>query len=111
MIAYDNSILQKYAQRLYSRANTAIFVCTCIGLIAGAVAGLLLAESNRASSNDRPMYILISAVACGLIGLLIGIERAFSLKLRAQLVLCQAQIENNTARSSSKGIQSPAMVA
>lgn len=37
MTRYDPTILQKFASRLYARANTIIFVCTLRGLVFGAM--------------------------------------------------------------------------
>ena len=91
-VKYDRKIIQKFADRLYSQANSIIAVCALIGLVGGALVGFsatpLIGNGTTASG--------IGAVLGLVVGIVIGIERAFSLKLRAQQALCQADTELNT---------------
>src|SRR5262245_25562432 len=96
-VSYDSSIIQKFADRLYVEAQWIIFGCTCLGFFVGAGAGLAL----YVVANSFPLVATIAAVAttafAAMLGYRIGSARAFGLKLQAQLALCQAHIEQNTA--------------
>ena len=101
MVRYDPSVIQKYAARLYKRANSIIFVCVIVGLAGGTIGGLALVGSSRFGGNalggiDNRVVIAVVALVGGLIGYVIGTERAFWYKLQAQLALCQVAIESNT---------------
>jgi len=104
MAKYDPTIIEKMATRLYRRANTTIFVWIIAGAIGGAIVGYAgwpaLAwrlDVDAATAQDSLKLVAICmAVACGLIGFLIGTERAFMIKLDAQKLLCMLQTEINT---------------
>lgn len=40
--------------------------------------------------------IVVTTVLCALIGWSVGSDKAFALRLQAQILLCQLQIERNT---------------
>jgi hypothetical protein len=101
---YDAAVLQKYADRLYRRANWLIFRY----VLAGIGLGLLLGYSQTIlwywftpaapmPTND-PALIIVLAVIGGVVLGLFGEGKAFRYKLEAQTVLCQMQIERNTRR-------------
>ena len=94
MVRYDPEIIQKFAEKLYAQANRIIFVYTALGALAGAVAGLAI--SQNFDQQTQLVAVLAVAGLLGLIGFVIGSERAFRLKLEAQLALCQMRIEWNT---------------
>jgi hypothetical protein len=48
-------------------------------------------------SNDLAAWIVGTAIVA--VAFLLGQERAFHLRLQAQLALCQVQIEENTRKS------------
>jgi hypothetical protein len=89
MINYDSSVIQAFAKRLYGRAGTLVALCLCAGGILGAALGILTANRE---------YLLLLVLLGVLFGYLFGVERAFQLKLQAQMALCQVQIELNTRR-------------
>lgn len=95
-VIYDTSVIQEFAERLYSQAAFIIFTSTLLGLIVGAIVGAGGAEAAKAVSAVG-MITIIGAVVGGLFGFSRGRERAFKLKLEAQVALCQAQIEKNTS--------------
>ncbi|MEE9212698.1 MAG: hypothetical protein V3U29_08600 [Phycisphaeraceae bacterium] len=99
MIQYDPTILQKFARRLYRRANSVLFSWVFVGTLLGAFGG------GAAWSSLQSGPILIMVVAGAIIGAVVGYingsERSFRLKLEAQLSLCQVQIEKNTNHMSS----------
>lgn len=87
-ITYDPAVIQEFATRLYDKASSIIATYTVAGLVIGALVCV--------SSHDFTV-VIIGAVIGALFGFLIGKERAFKLKLEAQVALCQVQIEKNTA--------------
>jgi len=104
-ITYDPAVVQKFAGRLYSRATSIVVTSTLGGLILGAIAGgglVVAAAAYAPGSKPSPgIAIGIGALVAGLVGLVRGLERAFKLKLDAQMALCQVQIEANTRAKNS----------
>ena len=111
MVHYDPDVIRQFSTRLYSRANRMIFTYAVAGLLVGAVIGglfltdilpPLLYQYNlyyivtKTGISLKYFSILVGALVFGLIGYAIGSRRAFMLKLRAQLALCQVEIEHNT---------------
>ena len=95
---YDSSILQQFADDLYSRARwiifstaamygTVVFVLSIIGVLSASHSNLRVQEWGVIGT------LTLVAVA---IGVNRGREKAFQLKLQAQQILCQRQIEENT---------------
>src|SRR5947208_1186404 len=89
MVQYDPTIIYKFAERLYSSAQQAIAIFTIIGVLIGGGAGFSLGRGFGVAA-------LLGAVVVGAIGYVLGNQRAFQLRLQAQLALCQAKIEENT---------------
>jgi predicted membrane metal-binding protein len=81
---YDPAIIQKFADKLYSQANTIVFVWTFLGAVVGGAGGYQLG------------YAAVGAVIIGALGFAIGMSRAYLLRLQAQVALCQKKIEENT---------------
>jgi len=88
MTVYNFKIIQKFADRLYARAKMSEIIYTIIGIMFGFVGGYNLGEELG--------YGLFGAVILGLLGFWVGSERAFMMRLQAQMALCQAKIEENT---------------
>ncbi len=103
---YDPEIIQKFADRLYARANSIIATWTTLGALVGGVGGYALAAWWVSSQTAYPggggtMHLpglLAGAILGGVVGFMIGQEKAFLLKLQAQTALCQKKIEENTRR-------------
>lgn len=99
-IHYDPEIIQSYAAKLYSRANTIVAMYTLFGATIGfAVAFAIvrvLSTSLLGAGGPGLMEMLIGVVPGALIGYFMGMERSFSLRLQAQTALCQVAIEANT---------------
>ena len=89
---YDPRIIQEFADRLYREANGLVARL----LILGAVGGCLLGGAIGLATDFAVFWSILGAVLFGAIGGIIGKERSFSLRLRAQLALCQVKIEENT---------------
>jgi len=113
MVTYDANIISEFADRLYRRANWIIFTCTLIGLIVGGVSGWYAQDSSKVwmpanvsvAGNKLGDFAsalpFVTAGIVGVFGYLVGRERAFWLKLRAQTALCQLRIEENTRNSAT----------
>ncbi|HEU0135176.1 MAG TPA: hypothetical protein VFR28_10160 [Allosphingosinicella sp.] len=86
MANYDPSIIQEYADKLYSRADFIILGWTVFGAIVGYLAGSMLGGEGMR---------LFAVIIGGALGYGVGEQRAFLLKLQAQLALCQVEIERN----------------
>ncbi len=80
MVSYDPAVIRTFAQTLYDRAATIMFVYTAIGVVIGGTVGKL-------AFGNTGMFFL--AALAGGIGYFIGSQRAFLLKLQAQTALCQ----------------------
>lgn len=89
MIRYDPKIIQQFANGLYALAARIVAIHTFIGCIIGGGAGYALDNSNI-------ILAIVGAAIIGWIGYDLGTQKAFGLKLQAQMALCQVQIEKNT---------------
>jgi hypothetical protein len=94
-VQYDPQIIHQFASGLYRQANSIIATHTLLGGVLGALVG----TGAGLVTNEATMAV-IGAVVLGLLGgalgLSIGRQKSFSLKLQAQTALCQMQIEANT---------------
>ena len=97
MVKYDAAIIQQFADKLYKRANSIIANLTVIGILFGFGIGYALDRANDLGS----IALIVGAVLGAVLGYAIGQERAFALKLQAQVALCQVQIELNTHREKT----------
>lgn len=86
---YDPKIIEQFAENLYARAKSIIITYTVMGMILGAVGGTALLPVIGTG---------IGAVLFGAIGFSLGRDKAFHLKLEAQIALCQVKIERNTSK-------------
>jgi hypothetical protein len=105
--AYDDSILQQYAYALYREAKwVAFWMAVTFGgitfLISAVVIGAIsllpqtTINGNDDTQNVRIMVVVVLSALGAFVGLGIGRQKAFRLKLQAQQILCQRQIEINT---------------
>lgn len=91
MPRYEASIIERFAEKLYARANWTIAIYTLIGAAVGFGGSFYFALQAR----EEWIYILGIVVGAA-IGFYMGTQRAFMLKLQAQTALCQIEIERNT---------------
>ena len=104
--AYDPQIVQKFIDRLYRQATTAVVTSTILGVLVGAGIGFALVRVGviRAYLGFVPVGqqgyigIVVGAAVLGVLGFLAGRESAFQLRLKAQTVMCQLKIEENTRK-------------
>jgi predicted lipid-binding transport protein (Tim44 family) len=98
---YDSTIIQTFADRLYSQADGVVIICAVIGILVGLGSGYGVGGVVGA---------IVGSVIIGALGFVIGLSIAFQLKLKAQILLCQMQIEKNTRQTvehTSAAISSP----
>jgi hypothetical protein len=100
---YDPGILETFADVLYSRARwIAISTAIVYALAAGLVSYLVFAAIPRLLPTDSALLVMcVIALISFFVGLEAGNKKAFNLRLQAQQVLCQRQIELNTGPKSS----------
>jgi uncharacterized membrane protein YeaQ/YmgE (transglycosylase-associated protein family) len=105
MASYDQTILQEMADRLYAQAARVVATWTFLGAVAGVIAGLL-------KGGHEPLgWIILGVVVGGVAGFLLAQNRAFMLKLQAQTILVQVQIEQNTRLGAVAPSTRPSMSA
>ena len=97
MLAYDSKVIYEFAERLYNQASRIIITYAIVGTLLGAVLGAVLGGAMRSTNAG----VVLGMIVFGYLGYSMGIERAFHLKLQAQLALCQARIEENTRHKGS----------
>jgi len=86
---YDSEVIVEFASKLYSKASSIVITYTFFGAILGGIAGF--------SALQNSTFAIAGAILVGLVGLKMGIDKAFQLKLQAQMALCQVKIQSNTA--------------
>jgi outer membrane lipoprotein SlyB len=96
-VTYEAGLIQEFAQRLYRQAGSIILSSTLLGLFGGALVGGVGSALVKAQAHIV-IAVIIGAAIGGFWGFARGKERAFKLKLEAQVALCQLQIEKNTKK-------------
>lgn len=116
---YNSDVLRNHAKGLYVQAAIEILVLTGLGLLIGYGAMSVMtpkrienkvvvqpvpygtvpsAALNRDTYHDQDDSMKYAPVGVGgIIGLLLGVARANSLRVKAQSILCQVAIEENTS--------------
>ena len=92
MAIYDPAVIQQYADSLYTRA---VFVVLSFAA-AGGVLGIGFGVATAGRGGPGVGTLLLGGVGAAL-GVAFGSGRAFLLRLQAQQILCQVQLEANTA--------------
>lgn len=101
-VQYDPDILQQYADQLYREAKwiigtTALRYAVVVFLIALSLLMTVDARARFAPFNSPDIALVWIVTFVGfLIGLEAGRRKSFRLKLDAQKILCDRQIELNT---------------
>ncbi|MFV8750473.1 hypothetical protein ACNOYE_07965 [Nannocystaceae bacterium ST9] len=103
MPQFDPSVIQTHAQRLYTAANAIVAVYTVFGLLCGATLGYGFATLTNVKET-APISLVAGLVVAGL-AFAVGQSKSFAMRLEAQSVLCQLQIEANTrAAAHTRGV-------
>ena len=87
-VSYDRVVLMKYASKLYAQANALILLWALILGLAGGVAGKVV--SPRFTD-----WTGVGFVVGLMLGAVFGVSRAFILKVEAQKIMCQVEIESH----------------
>jgi hypothetical protein len=97
--SYDESAILIHADRMYRRAAAISTMLTLGCALSSVLATWVLCRTGllwaRHPDSAVPV-VLLAAIVGGLCGWAVGMERAATLRLSAQLALCQVQIERNT---------------
>lgn len=101
MVAYEQQILQQYAESLYRQARWIVFsTASTYGFFAflfAVPAALMLSAQAREIPKDTWVGAILVVTLLGIgIGVSAGQRKALELRLRAQEILCQREIEMNT---------------
>ena len=100
MAAYDSSILQKYANKLYASAQYLEWKYAIYGgliaLIGGTVLWVIVGSLRHATTDPSFAPVVFLVILVVVFGWAIGGERGFKLRFQAQMILAQKQIEENT---------------
>lgn len=102
-VEYDARVIRKFAEKLYERARSIMFLCG----ILGALVGLGFGAGAGGAADHAGIGALFGLIVGALIGALIGERIGFSLKLQAQLALCQVRIEENTRGHAVQDVPAP----
>jgi hypothetical protein len=102
---YDPQVIERFADRLYEKAQSFVVGSVIVGAALGAAFGAVPLTSLGASwpipSSFGFATMLVGAVSGAVLGYRIGDARSFSYMLQAQSALCQLQIELNTAAAAA----------
>jgi hypothetical protein len=98
---FDPNIIERYAEQLYRKADSvrvgSAITGAVLGVIFGAVPISPLGAYLPVPSTFGMATILLGALVGAFLGYAIGEGRAFRIRLQAQLVLFQLQLERNTS--------------
>jgi hypothetical protein len=92
MATYDVSVILAFTDKLYAQAAKVIATYTIIGVLIGGGVGVAAGNASQIGF----LLAVLGAVIVGAIAFQLGRDKAFSLRLQAQVALCQVQIEANT---------------
>ena len=110
---YDPRVLQEYADDLYTQAKWIIFGTALRYFLVALVlsitcAAILLYVQPRLENSGAAVWIIgIFSVIGIAAGVDAGKKKAFELKLKAQQILCQVQIEQNTSQQEKSLAATP----
>jgi hypothetical protein len=98
MIVYEPMLIQEMAERLYWRAHWVVARYALIGFLLGMAGVSVLSFIGPARANDDALVIfgLLLGALGGIVGGLMGWGRGFDFRVRAQTMLLQKRIEENT---------------
>jgi len=113
-LTYDAGVIDAYATKLYLRSACITGSSMLVGGLVGAGLAVVVtagADSIPASRNAMVAILLFGAGLGFVLGGLIGMERAFALRLRAHLALGQVRMEHHLAIASEMLLRIGAVVA
>ena len=101
---FDPEIIETFARRLYGQASRIVIrYGVLFALLGGGFGAAVYYYLPAVAARDfGPVIGGAAVVLFALIGVSIGNDRAFGLRLQAQVALCQVQIERNTRTASEQ---------
>lgn len=96
MVEYDPKLIQDYASSLYNQAKSTVTLHFFIGITLGLIIAMFISDQLMGAMDF--LIMSLGVMVGGVLGYGAGRSRAFELKLHAQSVLCQVQIEENTQK-------------
>lgn len=102
-VSYDENVIVSFADRLYRRASSMVVAYMLFGVMVGVLPVVIAMGMNHVRPNAIGAVAAMVGLIGGVIGAMVGSERAFTLRLLAQQALCQVQIERNT-RAAAMGM-------
>lgn len=101
MVKYEPQVIRQFASKLYRSASLLVILYSVLGFVVGPVAGAGLWSTagvffRLQFGMSQDGFVLLSLGLFTLLGFSMGQSRAFTLRLQAQQLLCQVQIEENT---------------
>lgn len=93
-VKYNPEIILQFANKLYQEADSIIFrsvIAWSLGGVLPAIITYYFANRSRIAS-----LLLILVIPMVLIGYRLGKEKGTELRLKAQMALCQVEIEKNS---------------
>lgn len=98
MAEYDEKILVTMANKLYSQASWLLLRYAFFGAALAALVVGIAAMLQGLEPTNAACLLTATAGMGALVGAVYANERAFMLRLEAQRILVQVQIERNTRR-------------
>jgi hypothetical protein len=103
MAQYDENLLKNFADKLYKQADHAVFMTALLygiaALLAGFVGSFILVAISHPQAFPVGSVSISLAVVGACLGAREGYEKSFQLRLDAQKILVQVQIEQNSRKS------------
>lgn len=95
MVKYDAQVIVKFAEDLYRQAGSIAATYAVLGALVGFGIGAAVLGS---AIRDGGALIggALGAVLLGALAFKVGQQKAFAVRLQAQVALCQVQTEANT---------------
>lgn len=101
-VKYDPSVIQEMADQLYAQARTMVAQSVLLGLLFGSATGGVVALFLSELGPEVGVGLVVTfAALCAALGASSARSKTLSLRLQAQELLCQVQIEVNTRRAAS----------
>lgn len=101
MVQYDSELLYRFAGKMYAWAVVVVVFWCLVGGVGGGIVGKQLAAGGPKGAEAGVIIGVLVGLA---FGFMIGQSIAFWIRLKAQLVLCQVAIEENTRSLRESGV-------
>lgn len=104
-VIYEPEVISKFADALYLKADRLVKRMTIKYGFGGLIVGIVVGSFMSQKMNSGSMFIIASgiifALVTGYLGAKDGEEKAFLIRLEAQMALCQVEIEKSSRGTNS----------